>query len=373
MHLGDAMKVFALLLLAASIWYIPWRVNRLFGRKGRLWPWRLLGAALMFGYLFAMSRLMFASGSRAFSVVYITWAMVFVLEIYFFVYLLLAHLLSRPLGLKRFRPGSVIAAGLALSMALVVLQLGRTQQFAVTDHVVKVPGLKAPVTILHIVDMHLGAFRGETYLKRVLAQIHARKPDIVIYNGDMVNSDLALSEELFGLFREVEAEQYFTTGNYEYLIDTNRFTDLLEFAGIAYLRSRMVETHGLQLVGLDYMNGGDTNFYGLEADMITELTIADVLPTIPRDREIPTLVVHHAPVGLRHVSMGAADVMLTGTTHSGQKSPLISMFRMTWPEMRGRFDVSDTVVLAAQGGGNYGSWFRVAVSYEYHFITLVPG
>jgi predicted MPP superfamily phosphohydrolase len=373
MQFGDAMVVFGLVFLVASAWYIPWRVSRLLGARGRLWPWRLLVAAMMFAFLLAMNRLMFASGNPAMIALYIAWAVVFCTEIYFFVFLLAAHALARPLNLKRFRAGAVIAVGLVLSLVLTLMQLQRTQRFVVTEHEVAVPGLQKPVTIFHFVDMHLGAFRGRDFLDRVVAEIRDRRPDLVIYNGDLVNSDIALRKEFFDVLGTVPAEQYFTTGNHLLDIDANKLADLLDSAGITYLRSRMVETHGLQLIGLDYMNGGESDFYGLEAEMATELTLADVLPTISRDRGAPTVLVHHAPVGFRHASMGGIDVMLTGSTHSGQKSPINSMFRLTWPEVAGRFDVGNTVVLAAQGGGNYGASFRVGISFEFQFITLVPG
>ena len=368
------MKILGLGFLAASIWYLPWRAGALLGLKGRLWPWRVLLAIVMGAYLLAMHFKIFGTSSRALATFYVGWAMVFVFEIYSFIFLAAHHLLSlipkRPL----FGAKGAIALVAVLAGAMTLYQLYRTQYFVISEHEVPVPGLRSPVSILHVVDLHLGAFRGKGFLGRVIAEIKARRPDIVVWNGDLASGGVALDEGLFSMLDGLEAEQYYTTGNYDFDMDTDKLNSLLAAAGIEALRSRMVETHGLQLIGLDYMNGDHSDFYDSEAAMATELTIADVLPNIVRDRSKPTLLVHHSPVGLRQADMGDVDVMLTGNTHSGQKAPLTTMFRLSRPVWRaGPVDIGHMTLVVSQGGGPYGAWFRIGSPYIFQMITLVPG
>jgi predicted MPP superfamily phosphohydrolase len=369
--LSAKIAILGLAVLAVFIWYAPWRLAALTGRGGRIWPWRLALAAVMGGYLVAMRLRIFATGSEKVASLYLLWAIVFIFLIYSFLLLLVFHGLGRASGIIASRPRLQAAAAAALALALAFYQIYRVQYYAVSEHVVPVPGLEEPVTVFHVVDLHLGAFRGERFLKKILEEIEARRPDIVIWNGDLASGNLALDDSLFELLATVKAEQYYTNGNHELDLDTRRLAGLLEKAGIEVLRSRMVETHGLQLIGLEYMNAGD---FEDEAEMATDLTISEVLPSINRDRSKPTVLFHHSPVGLRHAAIGDVDVFLAGNSHAGQKSPIASMFRLSYPVWAsGVSEVGHMAVLVSQGGGDYGSWFRFGSPYVFQMITLVPG
>ena len=368
------MVIVGLGLLAVSIWYLPWRVAKLLGSKRSLWPWRAVLILVMGCYLAAMHFGIFATGSKLVARLYLAWAMVFVFELYLFIILAAIQILGLLFRKVKLRPVLGLAAVAALSAGMTLFQLHRTQGYVINEYVVPVPGLKAPVRLMHFVDLHLGSFRGEAFLKRIRSDIDARHPDIVIWNGDLATSDLALSEELFGHFKNAAPEQYFTTGNHELQIDTNRLLSLLEKNGIKFLRSSMVETHGLQLIGLEYMNGDSIELYDAFAKMATDLTIADVLPRINRVFSEPTVVFHHSPVGLRHAAMGEVDVMLTGNAHTGQQAPLITMFRLSWPTLRaGQTSVGHMILLVSSGGGEYASWFRLGSPYEFQVVDLIPG
>lgn len=372
--MNNIVPILGLGFLALTVWYLPWRVAELLGSKRALWPWRAFLLLLMGAYLVAMHYLIFATGSYVVARFYLIWAICFVFELYLFIFLAAFHLLSLTFRRPKFKPRLVLAAAVAFSAALTGYQLYRTQEYVIKEYVIPVPGLESKVRIMHFVDLHLGAFRGEPFLKNVVADIDELQPDLVIWNGDLASSNLALDNALFDLFKTVQAEQYFTTGNHEFDIDTNRLLSLLESSGIEFLRSRMVETHGIQLIGLEYMNGEPPGFSGSEAKMITELTIADVLPGINRVHGVPTVVFHHSPVGLRHAAMGDVDVMLTGNTHAGQQSPLTTMFRLNLPVFSsGQSNVGHMVLLVSSGGGDYVSWFRLGPSYEFQLIDLVPG
>ncbi|MDR2455781.1 MAG: metallophosphoesterase [Deltaproteobacteria bacterium] len=369
------ISIAGLLILAFSIWYLPWRIAALLGSKRSLAPFRAALGLIMGCYLIAMHFLIFATGNVLIARLYLVWAIIFVFELYLFVILGLSQILGLVFKKLKLKPKTALLGVVLLALGLSFYQLYRTQDYVLSEYVIPVPGLEAPVRIMHFADLHLGAFRGQPFLRKIVDDAKRMEPDIVIWNGDLASSDLALDESLFELFKEISAEQYFTTGNHEFDININRLVSLLEKAGIVFLRSKMVETHGLQLIGLEYMNGGDsTDFYDAEAKMVTELTIADVLPGISRTYSAPTVVFHHSPVGIRHVSMGEVDVMLTGNTHAGQLSPLTTMFRLTWPNLKsGLRTVGHLNHLVSSGGGDYGAWFRFGTSYEFQVIDLIPG
>ena len=69
---------------------------------------------------------------------------------------------------------------------------------------------------------------------------------------------------------DFNAPVYFTTGNHEYYVDTKKVLQRVKEAGIRLLDNEKVDTHGLQLVGLRYMNA-DENSY--DPHRVNDLTI----------------------------------------------------------------------------------------------------
>ena len=167
----------------------------------------------------------------------------------------------------------------------------------------------------------------------------------------------------------LSGEAYFTTGNHEYYIDTNRALELIEEAGLKILRNEMVETHGLQLIGLEYMNA-DRHTY--DGHMVNDLTIEEELPKIIRDRHKPALVMNHSPVGLEYVIQGGADIMLSGHTHGGQLFPGTLLAWLRFPLLKGLYEIDGTRFLVSQGAGTFGPWMRAGTFNEIQFIRLVP-
>lgn len=348
-----------------SIWYIPYRLRQLFAVR-KTWLWRLAVAVIFGGYMLLLNKGVYTWDNALTAVVYNILGLLFVFATYLFFFLLLTH----PLQWLKRQPKRLIGiAGVSLSTVLVVWGFINAQSFTVTYHDLPVKGLDKPVKIIHLPDIHLGTQRGETYLKKILQVIETEKPDIVLYNGDLVDSDIALKPELFSLFKAVKSEQYFTTGNHEFYMDTDKALRLIADAGIKIVRSEMVKTNGIQLIGLEYMNA-DRQTY--DAHIVNDLTVQEELPKIERDRNLPTVVVHHSPVGMRYVADGGADVMLSGHTHAGQFFPGTAIIKYRFPMYRGQYQIGGLTLLVSQGAGTFGPWIRLGTSNEVQVVNLSP-
>jgi predicted MPP superfamily phosphohydrolase len=361
------MTIVCLSLLAFSAWYVPFRLKRLWGIK-RVWPMQLAIFLLLAGFYGILVTGIYTSTNPVAAWAYNALGLFFIFQVYLFMYLLAAHILS-PL-LRKIPGKGVAAAGVIICLGFVGFGFSQAQSFTVTNHEIAVRGLVRPVSIMHIPDLHLGTQRGEAYLQEVVEAINLRVPDIVLYNGDLVDSNIALRPELFALFKAVNAEQYFTTGNHEFYLDTEKALELIQSAGLRILRSEMVETHGLQLIGMEYMNADRATY---DAHMVNDLTIEEELPKIRRSAEIPSLLVHHSPVGLQYAAQGSIDVMLSGHTHGGQVFPGTILIGIRFPMHKGRHQAGGTTLLVSQGAGTFGPWMRLGAFNEVQFIKLVPG
>lgn len=354
------------ILLAISVWYVPARIKALL-KLPLVWPWRLAALGIAAGYPFLLISSAYISENAVVAVIYNVSGLLFIFHVCLFLYLIIAHLFSRLL--KNISGRAVLTTGLALSLAYVIFGFIQALSFTVTTFNLPVKGLSAAVKIAHIPDLHLGSQRGESYLRQVISAVNEHQPDIVIFNGDLVDSNIALHPGLFSLFKSLNGEKYFTTGNHEFYIDTPRALELIAGSGLRILRNEMTETHGFQLIGLEYMNADRVTY---DSHAVNDLTIEEELPKINRDRARPTVLIHHSPVGLQYVSKGGIDLMLSGHTHGGQLFPGTVLAKLSYPLLKGLYDIDGTMFLVSQGAGTFGPWMRAGTFNEIQIITLKP-
>ncbi len=356
----------SMLLVILSIWYVPFRLKKLLPLK-RAWPLQLLTLIILGGYFLIFVKGLFASANYFSATAYNILGLVFMFQVYLFIYMLITHIPAIFLNTKLKR--IIAISGICLSFFLVAYGFIHAQSFIITRQELKLHNLKKPVTIMHIPDLHLGAQRSEKYLQKVITAINKTKPDIVIYNGDLVDSNIALRPELFALFQTVTSEQYYTLGNHEYYMDTAKALKLIDANTITILRSKMVTTHGIQLIGLDYMSA-DSN--ANNPHRVNNLTIAEELPKISRTTKLPTVLIHHSPVGLKYAAAGNIDLMLSGHTHAGQLFPNTILIQFLFPMFEGKYTEGLTTLIVSAGAGTFGPWMRLGTTNELQLIKLVP-
>lgn len=218
--------------------------------------------------------------------------------------------------------------------------------------------------------MHLGHHRGRDYLARIVEETNLRNPDLVLITGDLADSNVALSPGVLGPLSDFTAPAYFVGGNHEKYIDTERVLRLVTVHGIRVLHNEVVETHGLQLVGLDYMNA-DENTFDMHPSDDTR-TIKSVLSNLPLMRGIPSVLMHHSPVGAQHVAVKGIDLMLSGHTHAGQVFPFTLFNEIAFPFNRGHHQQDTTKVFVSQGAGSYVLRVRLGTSNEINLLRLMP-
>ncbi|MDR3204169.1 MAG: metallophosphoesterase [Deltaproteobacteria bacterium] len=360
------LTLICLIALIFSVWYVPFRFKRL-GTLKRSLPLGAIAAALLAAYIILLAKGFYLANNLAAAWSYNALGLFFVFWIYLFFLLLITNLLA--LLIKKLPGKHAAYSAIVISLALVVFGFFKALSFSVTEIEIAVPKLTQEVTIVHIPDVHLGAQRGEGRVIKIVETINSLNPDIVVYNGDIADSNIALSPKIFEHFKKVKAKQYFTTGNHEFYIDTEKLLKLVEQASIKILRSEMVETNGLQLIGLEYMNA-DRQTY--DAHMVNNLTIEEELPKITRSPSLPTILVHHSPVGLKYVSIGKIDLILSGHTHAGQFFPGTLIIPFRFPMYKGKYQIGPTTLLVSQGAGTFGPWMRLGTFNEIQLVRLIP-
>ncbi|WP_309121458.1 metallophosphoesterase [Paenibacillus sp.] len=216
-------------------------------------------------------------------------------------------------------------------------------------------------------DLHLGALVGRRHLRRLVRDVNAFEPDLVLLPGDLLDDDLApfVKDKLADVFRGFRARLgvYAVTGNHDPFGGSGgaAFAEAMASSGIRMLMDETLDVGGeLTLVGrLDRSAGR----YGLRR--------ADLEPLLAgADRRRPVVLMDHQPLGFAEAEAAGVDLMLSGHTHRGQLAPghLITrrLFDLDWGYVsRGAFHA-----IVSSGYGFWGPPIRIGSRSEWIQITL---
>lgn len=362
-----ALQVVVLGLFVASAWYVAYRLRTLFGVT-RCWPLRIGAAVALFG-----------SGTLMLAVARSSNALVGLLSTVggylfgFYLYLLLALLVAHAVQWKVRLPGRWVALG-ALGVAFATTLAGAlwAEGLRLNEQELTLPGLRQEVVLMHISDVHIGHQRGRSRLQRIVDETNRRTPDLVVLNGDLVDSNAALEPGVLEPLSGFDAPVFFVGGNHDGYVDAERALELIEAQGVRVLHNEVVRLNGLQLVGLDYMNPDDA-VVAMHPSK-DKRTIRSELPTLNIDQDTPAVLAHHSPVGTQYVAAAGVELMLAGHTHAGQMFPATVFAPLFFPFNAGLYRTQGGLqVFVSQGAGTFGPRLRLGSSNEIDLFRLRPG
>jgi len=359
-----AFFVVVQLLALVSLWYVPYRIAPLFDLKKR-WPRHVASLLLLAALATCLGAFSRATGVLLLVAAPVAGALVG-MHVYLALLLVLLDGLRPLLRIPR-RAGTWAAIGIAGGLTAVGLFQARV--FRVTTTEIPIAGLARDVTLVHISDVHLGHQRGAAYLERIVRATNRFKPDLVLLNGDLVEANSALEPGVLSALGKIEAPAYFTTGNHESYVSTRRALAAIASHGVRLLHNEVVEAHGLQIIGLDYMNADNKTF---DPHKVGKRNIKEELPKIATEPGRPVLLVHHSPVGLDYVAERGVALMISGHTHGGQMFPATLAQPLFFPIGTGLHIRRGVQIFVSQGAGTYGPPLRLGTRNEINLIRLVP-
>ncbi|WP_247106016.1 metallophosphoesterase [Halalkalibacter sp. APA_J-10(15)] len=292
--------------------------------------------------------------------------------IMFYVYTLFLLIIQHAVQLIWDLPAT-LSASVVLVLAFIVTVTGaiRASTFRVDERIIRIPWLKKEVNVMHTSDdVHLGHHNSRDYLSKIAKETNHRKPDFVLINGDLVDSNAALLPGVLDPLSDFKAPIYYVGGNHEKYIDNERVLKLIRQQGVRILHNEVVETHGLQLVGLDYMNA-DENTFDMHASDHSQ-TIKSTLSDLRLKKNTPTVLMHHSPVGLQYAEAAGANLMLSGHTHAGQVFPFNLLNELVFNYNKGLHQHGKTRILVSSGAGTYMLRIRLGTSNEINMLRLLP-
>lgn len=260
----------------------------------------------------------------------------------------------------------------AISIALLVFLYGIWNAYNPKTSSIEVPinGITKEVRSLHLSDIHLGHFRGKNYLQKIVDAAKKLKIDVVFITGDLYDGKIKLNMEVISPFEQLKVPIFFTEGNHDDYTDPETIKKDLRETGIIVLENEVTSWGEFQIIGLNHMPADlesmDMHAGGEQASM------KDILPTLGINKEKPSILLHHSPVGIEYASEQGVDLYLAGHTHAGQLFPVNYIARLIFPYNKGLYEHNGTRIYVSQGAGTFGPPLRIGTKSELAVVILKP-
>ena len=261
---------------------------------------------------------------------------------------------------------------IALTVSLLVAIYGhlealtiRTERITITTP--KIPKELGKLRIVQISDVHLGLIVRGCRLEKILREVRAARPDILVSTGDLLDGQINDVSKTVDSFRLINTPhgKFAVTGNHEFYAGLERSLSFMKEVGFTVLRGEARDIRGVVLVaGVD---DETANRFGLSNGMAE----AELLSNLPGDRFV--LFLKHRPLFHRG-SDRLFDLQLSGHTHGGQIFPFSLIIKMLYPVDAGLLALNDGALLyVSPGSGTWGPPMRFLAPPEVTVVDLIHG
>ncbi len=259
-----------------------------------------------------------------------------------------------------------------LSLTFLISTYGLWNSYNLKTNMINIPvsGLNNNIKLMHLSDIHLGHFRGEKWMKHIVDKTNEHDVDAVVITGDLFDGKINLNKNTLDPLKSISAPVYFVEGNHDNYSGVKAIKEHLREMGVIVLENEISILNNLQIIGLNHMLA-DSGSVNMHPGTNTQ-TIKSVLPDLGIDREMPSLLLHHSPDGVKYADDNGVDVYLAGHTHAGQLFPITYIARLIFPYNKGLHSFNGTKLFVSQGAGTFGPPMRVGTESEINLINLIP-
>lgn len=226
--------------------------------------------------------------------------------------------------------------------------------------------------IVHLSDFHLGSYMRHSKMPgRVAGLVAELKPDMVVFTGDLVNTDASEAEAFSASLSHITAPDgvYSVSGNHDYGFDKGRIEE--SFKELCSIEEK-AGWKMLNNTGTTIRRGADSLFViGVENTsktfFISRGNLQKALEGIPEGAF--KILLTHDPGHWRSEVLPASDIQLTlsGHTHAMQfKAFGLSPARLVFKEWSGLYEASGRSLYVSEGIGGifpfrFGSYPQISV------------
>ena len=225
---------------------------------------------------------------------------------------------SEPLIIRRwFATVFIVAAGLTVmyTAGKMFLDTNRIVVEEISYTLTGNTGPVAPLTIVHIADLHADRYTGEKKMRRYIGKVNDAKPDIVIFSGDLISSGMDYIQAGADALAGIQATHgtWFVMGDHDYWVGTEEIAEALQSRNINVLQNEnaLVRHNGSSVIKIT----GVTELYSTQV----ETSVLDDLLNEEFGEDLHLLASHQASERLiTRANNSGVHKLLAGHTHGGQ-------------------------------------------------------
>ena len=231
----------------------------------------------------------------------------------------------------------------------------------------KPAGDRTEMRVVMVSDIHLGKVIGNSRLQYLVAEINARKPDLVLLAGDVFDEDIGhfITQDMGATFRRLNARYgvYAVLGNHEYIgRETEAAIALLHTGGVKVLRD------SYEVIEQKLVVAGRDDWDRLRFTGTVRKPLDQFLQGV--NRSLPLILMDHQPRNYEEARQAGVDLILSGHSHRGQLFPnyLVTsrMYELDWGYLRKQ----SLQAIVSSGFGTWGPPVRTGSSSEIVEINL---
>lgn len=272
------------------------------------------------------------------------------------VVVLLASTLRVPLESAIFWVGNLV---LAVFIFTFILGSWNAWSPIVRSYQITIPKPAGPYRNLRIAmasDLHLGTLVGNVHLQRLVTQINALHPDLILLPGDVIDDDIEpfIRKNMGNVMKNLYAPLgvYAVLGNHEYI--GRKIPEYIKQMTAIDIKVLVDETVTI---------ANSITLIGRKDRAARERQSLDQLVSAV-DPSLPIIVMDHQPYELKQAALHGVDLMLSGHTHRGQIIPnhLITrrIFELDW----GYLQKEQLHAIVSSGFGTWGPPLRLGSRSE---------
>ena len=263
--------------------------------------------------------------------------------------------------------GLVAATGLASAYGMVQARRRPT----VFEVEIPIEGLHPDLEgfrIVQISDLHVGPTIKGGWVRQVVDQVNALKPDLIACTGDLADGSVRYLKEDVAPLADLRAPHgvYFCTGNHEYYSNLDDWLAEIKRLGMtALINEHTVLEHGagrILLAGVTDLHAHQTHPHHATDP---EAAVAGAPQCDVR------LLLAHQPGSIYAAARLGFHLQLSGHTHGGQFFPFTYAVRATHPYTAGLHKHDGTWIYVNRGTGYWGPPLRIGVPSEVTVLRLV--
>ena len=259
---------------------------------------------------------------------------------------------------------TIVSSGIVLLICIAGVM--SAQQINILSYTLASTKLHQPVTIVQISDLHLGLLSSNEHIQKLVDDINALNPDIIVSTGDLVDMQVNYLDGFSSTLAKLTASRgkYAVYGNHEAYAGIDKSTKFTERAGFTLLSNRGVTLdHIVNIVGIDdpAVRGKLTSSGDNEKQLLENFS-----------PDLFTVLLKHQPT-IAPETRGMFDLQLSGHTHGGQIFPFSLLTKIFYPAPFGLSQIeSESWLYVSKGTGTWGPPIRVLAKPEVSVFYLVP-